>query len=325
MTITGTNFGTNPTSSISAAPGVTYTPLAGGSDMQTTASVIVAPNAPTTNPITVTVTSNGFGGGSGFFPGTLAGSASASATAQADAGTPPQPIINLLNGTTPSPYAGQLISLSVSAPAGWTLASETWSFGTPADVVGGYNASVASGSVTAVSALNQANLSYYYIVPGASETVTVTVTYMLAGGGTSASSPAATQTFTVGGPTGVSVTVGIAVPSVNILAPPINVGNAEVINFPILINGKSGTAGRTFTAAATNLPAGGTYQWVQTVNYDNYSHIASNGRFLNVAAFQGQAELDKSYPYSVVSTTNVQNEYCQRQPISSTAFNVWGI
>jgi hypothetical protein len=90
VTISGTNFGTNPTSSLSPAPGVTYTQTAGG-DASITASVKVAADAPTTNPITVTVTSTGFGGGNGFAPGTPGGSATSSKTAQAVAGTPPAP------------------------------------------------------------------------------------------------------------------------------------------------------------------------------------------------------------------------------------------
>jgi hypothetical protein len=45
-----------------AAPGVTYSQTA-GNDTSITASVTVAPNAPNTNPISVTVRSQGFGGG----------------------------------------------------------------------------------------------------------------------------------------------------------------------------------------------------------------------------------------------------------------------
>jgi len=98
-----------------------------------------------------------------------------------------------------SPYPGQLISLSVSAPSGWTLATQTWNFGNTNDVVGGYNASSASGAVVPAPATNTVNLNYYYIVPGQSETISVTATYQLAGGGASGNSPAATQTFNVGG------------------------------------------------------------------------------------------------------------------------------
>jgi hypothetical protein len=152
----------------------------------------------------VTVTSTGFNG-SGFYPGSSGNLPSATNNSgDVVAETPPQPTINLLNGTTNSPFAGQLISLSVSAPSGWTLNSESWSFGNLGDVVAGYNASATSGAVVPISSISTTAATlpnYYYIVPGQSETVTVQVKYTLADGSAS-SSVSTTQTFNVQGPTG---------------------------------------------------------------------------------------------------------------------------
>jgi IPT/TIG domain len=224
VTITGTNFGTNPTSSISAAPGVTYTPLGGGTDTQTTASVIVAPNAPTTNPITVTVTSNGFGGGSGFFPGTPGGSASASATAQADAVTP-APVIMMVNGVadltnctngTPLPsgnnetdvFAGQQMLLCVVPPAGFAIASATWSFDSSNDITGGFvngagavgtqPSASAGGSEAADPILTQSGIQFYFVNPGTTETASLHWT--LNNGDLNGNSSSAD--FNIQGPTG---------------------------------------------------------------------------------------------------------------------------
>jgi hypothetical protein len=208
VTITGTNFGTSPTSSISAAPGVTYTQTA-GSDTSITASVTVAPNAPNTDPISVTVTSQGFGGGSGFFSGN-GQSPTTSTTAQSVAVTPaPQFTFGGQNisGATQSVMAGQQIALSVPTPNGYTIQSQSWSFSNQSAITGGFvngdctvetqPSAAAGGCEAGDPLLNQNALTFYWVNPG-DNGETVTYTYTLNNG----QSASATATFNVGGPTG---------------------------------------------------------------------------------------------------------------------------
>ncbi len=314
VTITGTNFGTSPTSSISAAPGVTYGQT-GGNDTTITASVTVAPNAPTTNPITVSVTSQGFGGGSGFFSGT-GGSASASNTAQSVENIP-SPTINLLNGTPNSPYAGGPVLLSVTPPPGFTLASQTWSFGKTNDVVAGWNASAASGCYVSVTGtgtgacpgqslnLTQTQLgNFYFIIPAVAETVTVNAVYNLAGGSTTAA-PAKTQTFNVQGPTG------------NLLPTAYDLNNDGAT---VLGNANGNPASLKMSNAPSDpnvnfnpvvgvrfddlavLPRG-SFNWIQILNTVNYLQIAPAGF---TGPSNAAAQLDGVYPYpqGSVNTTN---------------------
>jgi hypothetical protein len=247
------------------------------------------------------VTSQGFGGGSGFFPGTPGGSASAS--------TPPAPVINLLNGTTASPYAGQLISLQVSAPNGWNgLGNQTWTYGNANDVVGGYNASSASGAVVPAPATNTASLSYHYIVPGQQETMSVTVTYTLADGSTSARSAAATQTFSVGGPTGTfqpkaNLQTGISGSIIGTYSssngcvittstPTANPACLSMGNSP-----QNPTVGIWFQEPAVPPKANpGRFIWLQILNSVNYSAIytQTSGYSLPNNALN---QLDGLYPY----------------------------
>ncbi len=319
VTITGTNFGTNPTSSISAAPGVTYSQT-GGNDTTITASVTVAPNAPNTDPITVTVTSQGFGGGSGFFSGS-GQSPTTSTTAQAVAGAPPAPVINLLNGTTASPFAGQLISLSVSPPSSaWTLASQTWIIGSTSDAVVNYIATSACGAPVPVSSAAQTVCgtavpafsttqttlpNYYYIVPGATETVTVTVTYSLANG--SNSSPAsATQTFTVQGPTGNTLpnvfvqpnNSGSIIHDLNGPNPNADPATLQMLNAPghPYVAPNYTTVGIFFNDLATLPVNTGSFVWTQIINFTTYNQIFQDDQGYNPPANKGLG-LDGEYPY----------------------------
>jgi RHS repeat-associated protein len=317
VTITGTNFGTSPTSSISAAPGVTYSQT-GGNDTTITASVTVAPNAPNTDPITVTVTSQGFGGGSGFFSGN-GGSPTTSTTAQAVAGAPPAPVINLMNGTTASPFAGQLISLSVSSPTGWTLYSQTWSFlqgngaGGIQDISGGYTntaengppSATAGGQEAADPSVTQQNIQFYFVNIGTTENVTVTVTYKLADGSISTQATA-TQAFSIQGPTNVQV----ATPTNPVVIEQLN--NLSLMQFGA---NATTTPGIAFNSKATAASNPGTFQWVQLISQELLEQMEPTGPYicrpLPLDNDPTHPELDADYPYS----TGVATRDSPRDPI----------
>ena len=225
--ITGTGFGTNPFVSVVSGAGVSISVNPGtatdnGTSASFTATVTVAPNAPTET-VTLQVQSQGYAGNS-YAPANPGQSQTAVGPPVNVAANLQPPTINLLNGTTYSPLAGQAISLSVSPPSGLPLASQLWTFANPAGVFANYPADAVANYIlvyngttptcgapafisptaqtvcnTAVPAFSTAQATlptYYYIVPNVSETVTVTVTYNLAGGTISSQVPA-TQTFTV--------------------------------------------------------------------------------------------------------------------------------
>jgi hypothetical protein len=290
VTITGQNFGTSPTLSLSSA-GVSlagYTPNPNGQSIQ--ATVNIAANAPNES---VTVTVQPGYAGSPFACNCQGQSPNGTNTATVQANVP-APTINLLNGITNSPFAGQPISLSVSPPSGFTISSQAWSFSNSSDVVAGYNASAASGAVvpiTSISATQSTLGAFYYIALGKSETVTVNVRYNMADGSTAAA-PAATQTFTVQGPTANTLpnaSVQTDDSTTVIPSPKANPATMKMGNSPA-----QPAVGIWINDPAT-LPQG-KFIWVQILNSVTYSQLAASGLGYTPPADKGLG-LDGIYPY----------------------------
>jgi len=218
---------------------------------------------------------------------------------------PPQFTLNgsvITDGATQTVFAGQRVSLSIAAPAGYSLASQTWSISNSSDAIGGYTASAAYGAVNAMPSLTQDAISFYFVNVNQT-TETVKCHYVLQNGDPNGA--AVTVTFNVQGPTGVSINA-IQLTGVNIISPPILFGT-KTLNYPILQDGRPGYAGIKFSAQSASLPALGIYQWVQLINHDNTSFITSVGRFINEPNISGNPELDGSYPYFVTYTASAPN------------------
>jgi len=145
-------------------------------------------------------------------------------------------------------------------------------------------------------ATTQTNLGpFYFIVPGQSETVTVTVTYNLAGGSTS-NPVTATQTFSAQGPTGSlqpqaylqTGSSGTIIPSATANPATMSMGNAPQ---------QASTVGVWFkepVSAPTNNP--GSFIWIQILNSVDYSQIPTlNSNYSPPSNALNQ--LDGSYPY----------------------------
>lgn len=285
LTITGSGFGIAPTITIAGVGVLNPVPaVTNSTDSSISTSVSIAMNAPN-GPATVTVQSHG-SGGNGFVQGTPGQLSLGTDAAAIQAFTAP-PTINLLNGTTNSPTAGQLISLSLTPPSGLTITSQTWTLSNYNDVIGRYTASTSNGTITPVDlqATAQSDLSYYYVVPGRSETVSVSVTY------DNLQSANATATFNVNGPTNANIvpTVG----TVNIL--PAGVGFAGKATSTVIELGDGATKnGIRFDASAT-FPSGdqGAYSWVQLIT--SYTQTLCVGACSQTDSLG--SGLDTNYPY----------------------------
>jgi hypothetical protein len=115
---------------------------------------------------------------------------------------------NSISGTQ-SVVVGQQIALSgsVSLPACMSKSSEQWtpssssSVGTP---IGGYAGSATSGSVTSLPSTTSSTYTFYWVYPATS--VPVTYQYSMSGGGSAVSSPVASATFNITGPSGGTMT-----------------------------------------------------------------------------------------------------------------------
>ena len=122
--------------------------------------------------------------------------------------TAPAPTMKLAGNPitgTQSVIVGQPIALSasVSLPACMSLSGQQWtpsSSGTPGTPIGGYSASRTSGSVKPLPAKTNSTYTLYWVYPANS--VNATYQYTMSGGGSSVSSPVATATFNITGPTG---------------------------------------------------------------------------------------------------------------------------
>jgi hypothetical protein len=206
VTITGQNFGPNPTLSIvgMGVSLISYTPNANGQSIVATVSVDL--NTPTGNAL-VDVGP----GYNGPFVCACTGSGHGTYSVTVQAATPPPPQI-LFNGTdvtgaTVSVFAGQQIALTGVPPSGFLVTSGSWSNPAPGKVVGGYDngsgaapPGSAGGHVVAMPSTtcptsDFCNFTYYYV---SAVTDTLTLTYVFKNGTRSS----ATVTFNVIGPTG---------------------------------------------------------------------------------------------------------------------------
>lgn len=161
---------------------------------------------------------------------------------------------------------------------GATTYTPQW--GTPTGTaVGGYSATVASGSVTSLSSISTSapSYTYYWITQGNS--LQETLTYYYAGGGAGANSPPATATFNVSAPNSPSVTS----PTQNVV-----IGPAPNLEFGLF---ESGGMGIAFTGTA-NQTSGGNLSFVQLINYYDVQYF--NG---DTCIFSVGTGLDNTYPY----------------------------
>ena len=309
VTITGQNFGTAPTLSISA-PGVTlqtgYSANPNGQSIQ--ATVVIAANAPTES---VSISVQPGYAGSGFYCVCNGSAPNGTDTVTVQANLP-APTITILNGGTNTPFAGQQVTLQVSSSSNYTIASQTWQFTNPNDAVANYvityNGTTASsacylpvvpGSGTGIcngsvfSLTNSTLGPFYFLVPGAPETVTVAASYRMADGSTSAPVSSAPQSFSIQGPT------------VNLKANmPTNGSGVQVYSYSgqewFGIWGVSGkptdpTTGIYFQGNATGFPGGtdGLISWVQIISNQQAKSLASSGDVPEPT----KAGLDTTFPY----------------------------
>ncbi len=115
---------------------------------------------------------------------------------------------NSISGTQ-SVVVGQQIVLSnsVSLPACMSKSSEQWtpsSSSTAGTPIGGYSGSQTSGSVTSLASNTSSTYTFYWVYPATS--VPVTYQYAMSGGGSAVSSPVASATFNITGPSGGTMT-----------------------------------------------------------------------------------------------------------------------
>ena len=207
-------------------------------------------------------------------------------------------------GTTQSVAVGQQIALSASIPslpACTSVASQTWST-PPGTAVGGYTANSSSGVVTSISTVNTNAQSYTFYWVDNGSTRKMTYHYTL---NTGATSPTATVTFNVVGPT--SPTVAVAVPGRTVISNLTDSNNKplKVLSFGTL-EGTFPTAvdasveGITFDGSA-NEPSGysnAKFQWVQIVNSSTSKFIAGTTTTCPASG------LDNQYPYSKLTGTS---------------------
>jgi len=160
----------------------------------------------------------------------------------------------------------------------------------------------------AVTNTTSSSLSWFFIVPGATETVTVTETY---GSGVTAS---ATEYYSVAGPTGDTPSAAMLPnnQTVQITTTTIEMGDGSIYTGPVLYD--FGTpltcssdeippeAGVVFSTNDCSAPASGSFLWVQIVNGDQTKELDSNGNWTCPA--QPESGLDKTYPYSTGPSAN---------------------
>ncbi len=204
---------------------------------------------------------------------------------------------NNVTGTTQSVVVGQQIALSasVSLPACTSVSAQQWST-PPGTAVGGYSAAPLSGSVTALPGNTNSTYTFYWVYTA--NPLNMTYQYTMSGGGSSVSSPVATATFNVGGPTAVSVGT--------------TTGQVVINSGPVLqFGGSLSNIGITFTATATP-PSGysNNFKWVQLVTNDTRVLTPANGGAVQTCVPTTQpiastgTGLDTGYPYAVTSSTN---------------------
>jgi hypothetical protein len=310
LSILGSGFGTLPTITISAlgVTPVTTTVPSDGSTI-TVPAVTVAPNAP--NELATVSVQPGYSGSSYVCGNCNGGSGVGSNIATVTAVTPPPQIMfngNNISGTMQQVLAGQQIALSVKAPQGYNIQSQTWSFSNQSAITGGFTninengqpSASAGGREAADPQLNQPTLTFYWVNPG-DDGETVRCNYTLDNG----QSASATATFNIGGPTGsllpnAFVQVDDSATAVNNAQS--NPATLTMTNAPGMPN-----KGIWFNDLAT-LPStnNGTFIWVQILNSVTFSQIApaNTGYFPPAPAGTG---LDGIYPYPSLSNISTSD------------------
>ena len=189
----------------------------------------------------------------------------------------------MITGSTQTVFSGQLVALSITTPAGYSLASQTWSISNSSDAIGGYTASAASGHVDAINAFDQNTINFYFVnVNQTSETVTSH--YVLQSGDPTGID--ATLTFNVQGPTG--VTVDSAIGYVGLFQSATGTNFLQLRGLTNLCGIPQTASGASFTAdesAAVHPPAGygslwgnvGSYSWIQLLKNSNTQKIIPTG------------------------------------------------
>ena len=182
---------------------------------------------------------------------------------------------NDITGTTQSVVVGQQIALSssVSLPNCFSIAGQQWtpsSSATTGTPTGGYSASLSSGAVTPLPTNTNSTYSFYWVYPANS--IQATYQYTMSSGSSSVSSPLATATFNIGGPTGGTM-ISTAFPRVTVknwgTCAPDGAGPYFVYG-SLVVSGnpctQTGTFGMSFSPSGYSNFAGGDWWFVQLIN-----------------------------------------------------------
>jgi hypothetical protein len=329
--ITGTGFGTTPTLSATdsnnAITGVSVTSVGPNS---IDATISVAASTPAEN-VTLTVTSHGYNG-QGFISN--------------QGNSPVSPSINLSVTPIPAPVpqiqfkgstitgmqpvvVGQRIELTryVNAPLATT--SDLWTV--PGTIVGGFSANSSSALVLPVLSLAFPTVSYYWVTP--SNSITVTYRYCMV----NFECNSASATFSVGGID--NLTVSAPMNRVQIDPSTLRMGpGSKARSVP----------GIYFNKSAAIPPGSGTkaaFQWVQIVTNDTTTlrcGVTSDSTLVCKAAQttyacvsrSGYPALDNYYPLPIVSDGNAvdipsgpplgtNREFEQAASFDATTFLMW--
>jgi hypothetical protein len=329
VTLTGKNFG-------SAAPTVNV-----ASDGQYVTVDTVSTHTETTVSFTATTAGSAPQGTASFQLVTSTGDATSPEIAVDPISLPPPQVMMVtspaaqqnctggteIDGQTASVYAGQqllLCSPAPSLPPGVTVTSSVWS-APMVDLTGGYCAPYAytqcevsgAGQELADPVMSGvSNVSLYWVNPGNTETITYQ--YCVDNSITQCA-VSALATFSVNGPTqapGASGIISTVTNLVTISGPPyLGFGSYNAQGNPV-------TVGINFISGA--LAPVGTFQWVQTINTDEFTVIMSTGvkvcspntRVGSGSDPQGVPELDNVYPYPTFSSPNTYDAPASGLPSS---------
>jgi hypothetical protein len=261
--------------------------------------------------------------GSGFVATNPGQSNTGSNTATVEAAPAPAPRIIFnghdITGTAQNVVVGQQIGLSVSGlPTGVSVTSQTWApaaIGTGqvtlGSIVGGYNASAASGQIvnspplssnTPTSTGTSYNITFYWTQTGSGQ-YKITYSYCLSSGNCS-DPQQATATFNVGGPTGnLLLQANMLTDGSGVQVLPN--GGAPILSTTGIPLG-AGSVGITFSTNAT-APTGynQSFTWVQLLTSLQYQFVNSAGPFSQYPA--PVSGLDNSFPYTSASSTTTND------------------
>jgi hypothetical protein len=360
VTITGTNFGTNPSVSI-ALPTGTITPTTSNpSDTSVTVSFTVPTNSPSGS-APVTVTSRGFNG-SGFYPGSSGNSPSATNNSGDVVAQTPVPQIMIIpsvsqasasqlssctSGTLASSgsnetdvFAGQQILLCVAAPPGFSIVSSSWGFDTPTDISGGFvdgNGDVGSqpsasvgGSEAADPDLTQSGVQFYFVNPGTTETATYHWT--LSNGDPNGNT--STADFNIQGPTGVSLNDPESYMNVEQVTTQTGNNTQSTSTYYVMGLPSVSVPGIQFSLGGVGSQNAGTnasFMWVQVLT-DKGQSLSSTGKQQCLSAGYPTSSLDNLYPYPPKNSNStvdspksheISNEAEDARTFHATMYAMW--